>query len=672
MKKTNNRHLWWLGSRLTLIICFIPKMQDALFIPFLVKTSTHPLDPWTFWLATNSATDTFPYGPVMFAFLWPASIISKTLGNLMPLNVMLSNEILIAVTLLILDFFICQIVGAFKEKNRVWSYIAILAPLPLYISYVHGQLDIIPSFLVLVGSLYIRKNSWFKAGIFLGLAISAKFSFVLALPFFGLYFLFNRRKAQAARIFTVGLLPAGFLTLLPSLWSQGYREMVLRTPETLRSLDYSFDVGETQLLLLPIAYFALFLWFWNLGRVTPTLLISFQGVSLLTVASLQNSSVGWYYWGIFLVFMALKKSSTRTLILFLCWQIGVISYFLLQNQLILFRFWNDLYLSTNATFLALLFTANFIIGLTLGVKILDDSIKQDDIFRINKKPLAIAIAGDSGVGKDTLAVSLSKAFGQNYVTHLYGDDYHLHERGDTSWRTTTHLDPEANNLDEWSRNFRKTMKREVVFSRHYDHTVGRFSLPHITLPNDLVILNGLHAHLLPFSEDIDLKVFISMDEDLRFLLKSRRDLNIRGHQEENSVIQSMQDRKIQYENFVRPQQNDSHLLFHLSKITEDPLRFSIGIRTPNMSISREIYRVTNSVSSIPASLQRTGTGEIWVHVEASDLTSADNFAIFSNLIPNQEKLLTEDSIIDEGERGYMSIVCYIVLASQRLAKYGSS
>jgi hypothetical protein len=182
----------------------------------------------------------------------------------------------------------------------------------------------------------------------------------------------------------------------------------------------------------------------------------------------------------------------------------------------------------------------------------------------------------------------------------------------------------------------------------------------------------LHAHLLPFSEDIDLKVFISMDEDLRFLLKSRRDLNIRGHQEENSVIQSMQDRKIQYENFVRPQQNDSHLLFHLSKITEDPLRFSIGIRTPNMSISREIYRVTNSVSSIPASLQRTGTGEIWVHVEASDLTSADNFAIFSNLIPNQEKLLTEDSIIDEGERGYMSIVCYIVLASQRLAKYGSS
>jgi len=672
MNHVTKRHMWWLGSRLLLALVFVPKMQKMLFVPFLANTSMHPLDPWTHWLENSAVKDAFPYGPVMFAFLWPASVVSKLLSVVMPLDLELATGVLISVSLLIIDYNICRIIGTFSSKKTLWSYLAVLAPLPLYISYIQGQLDIIPAFLLLVGSQLIRRNSWLRAGVFVGLAISAKFSLVLALPFLLIFFAFDTRKLSQARSFLVGLLPSGLLTLIPSFWSHGFREMVLGTPEVLKSLDFTFSMGGTKVLILPIAYFAFFFWFWNLGRITPALLISFQGVALLTVASLQISSIGWYLWGFYLVLIVLKNSSTRTQILFQAWQGGIVLFYILNDHIVLIRFWQKTEISLNKTLLDLLFTIIFVVGLTLSVKILNESIRQEDVFGISKKPLAIAIAGDSGVGKDTLSESLSKAFGQGLTTVLHGDDYHLHERGDASWRTTTHLDPEANNLDEWSRNFRKSVNREKVMARHYDHSIGRFTLPREVPPNDFVILNGLHSHSLPFSEGIDLKVFLSMDEALRVELKMRRDSEVRGHQNRNEVLQAILERKNQYEMFVEPQKNDANLLIHISHISIDPLRLSVSIRTPNQSLVREIYRVTNSLSSVPSKLERAEDGDLWLHVEVEKLTSDENLELLSNLVPRYEKLLTATRLLDSGASGFMSVVCLTALASQRMNKYANS
>ena len=672
MNYVTKRHVWWLISRLVLALVFIPKMQKILFIPFMTSTTMHPLDPWSFWFEHNGTKEAFPYGPVMFAFLWPASIVSKLFSNITGLDIELTSGIFTSITLLIIDYLICRKIDTFVSKQTFWSYASILAPLPLYISYVQGQLDIIPAFLLLVGSQFIRRNSWLKAGVFIGLAISAKFSLILALPFLLLYFIFDIRKISQGRLFISGLLPAGVLTLLPIFWSRGFREMVLGTPEVMKSLNFTLNMGSTKLLILPIAYFAFFLWFWNLGRVTPALLISFQGVALLTVASLQISSIGWYLWGFYIVLIALKNSSPRTLILYQAWQSGIVLFYILYDHNIYFRFWGNVEASIDKTLMDLLFTIIFVVGLTLSVKILNESIKQEDVFGISKKPLAIAIAGDSGVGKDTLAESLSKAVGQEFTTVLHGDDYHLHERGDASWRITTHLDPEANNLDEWSRNFRKSLNREKVVARHYDHSIGRFTLPSATLPNDFVILNGLHSLSLPFSEGVDLKVFLSMEEDLRVNLKIRRDAEARGHQDEKAVLQSIIERKEQYQFFIEPQKIDADLLIHLSQISFEPLRLSVEIRTPNQSLVREIYRVINSLSSVPSKLERKSNGELWLYVETSELTSDENFELLSILVPKYEKLLTEARSLDSGASGFMSVVCLAALASQRNFRYADS
>ena len=672
MTQVSKRHLLWVVSRIFLAVVFIPKMQKMLFVPFLAGTSSRPFDPWTYWLEQNFANDSFPYGPVMYLFLWPATVVSKAISNVSLLDLELTTGLFVFVTILILDFVMSRMIGAFKSNKTLWSYFSILAPLPLYISYLHGQLDIIPAFLLLVSTQLLKRNSYFKSGVFVGLAISAKFSLILALPFLLIYFAFDSKKLSQGRLFLLGLLPSSLLTLLPISWSSGFREMVLGTPEVTKSLDFNLNVGSANLLILPIAYFVFFLWFWNLGRTSVALLNSFQGVALLTIASLQLSSVGWYLWGFYLVLVALKNASPRTLILFQAWQFSVVLFYILHDHDIFFRFWGVIELSTDKIILDLLFTIIFVVGLTLSFKIITDSIKQEDVFGISKKPLAIAIAGDSGVGKDTLSESLSKAFGQEFTTVLHGDDYHLHERGDVSWRTTTHLDPESNNLDEWSRNFRKSLKRERVLARHYDHSIGRFTLPRETQPNDLIILNGLHSLSLPFSEGIDLKVFLSMDEDLRVNLKVQRDAEVRGHHDRSTVLKSIIERKEHYEIFIAPQKDAAGLLIHLSQISFDPLRLTVGIRTPNQSLIREIYRVVNSLSPVPSKIERTSGGELWLHVEAMELTSEENFELLSILVPNYEKLLAETSSLDSGASGFMSVVCLATLASLRSDRYAYS
>ena len=85
----------------------------------------------------------------------------------------------------------------------------------------------------------------------------------------------------------------------------------------------------------------------------------------------------------------------------------------------------------------MVFTINVVLEAVLIWKILDEAIKVGDVYSLSNKPLSVCIAGDSGVGKDTLANEIANLFAQQEVALLLGDDYHLYERGETSWLSTT-------------------------------------------------------------------------------------------------------------------------------------------------------------------------------------------------------------------------------------------
>lgn len=160
----------WLLTRSALLVIFFAVIQRDLFGPFLSDSNLNLIDPWGSWTSTKGRTDAFPYGLLMYVCFVPAILIYRLL---VAFSVSLDFEILIVSTLLFIELLMYKSMKVFELKTKdSWSWVAIFSPLAIYISYIHGQIDIIPTFLLVMSALCLFRNSWFKAGLFVGFAFS--------------------------------------------------------------------------------------------------------------------------------------------------------------------------------------------------------------------------------------------------------------------------------------------------------------------------------------------------------------------------------------------------------------------------------------------------------------------------------------------------------------------
>ena len=109
------------------------------------------------------------------------------------------------------------------------------------------------------------------------------------------------------------------------------------------------------------------------------------------------------------------------------------------------------------------------------------------------KTFVVAIAGDSGTGKDTLARAISDSNSDKSFLHLSGDDSHRWERGSPQWAETTHLNPDANDLPRMSRDISLAAKKKFHSRRTYDHRTGKFTSRRYFDGRANSIVSGLHA-----------------------------------------------------------------------------------------------------------------------------------------------------------------------------------
>lgn len=632
------------------------------------------VDPWSYWLAIDGRVDTFPYGPIMFICLLPGTLIGYLFSSLFHLDQSNLTQIFLVLSLLFVDFLVVRLLGGFSEnKRKYWSWSVLLAPLSIYVTFIHGQLDVIPAWFLLYSVIQIIDRNWSKAGLLLGLGISAKFSLILVLPFILFYLATGSFPRKNTRKFLIWLTSASSLAILPAIYSNGYQTMVLGTPEVLKTLDAKINIGISSLFLVPVAYLLLFLSFWNLGRISNTVLISYIGATLLLIASIQTSSIGWFLWGLPLILLVLKNASGRTFFLLATWEASACLYYFTSSKEIDGRFnrsnWLHATISNNLR--SLMFTMNLIVAIVIVLKVLEESRKFGDIYQISLKPLSMAIAGDSGVGKGTLSREIANAFGEQQVSILLGDDYHLHERDDASWLNTTHLNPEANDLQEMGRDFGKLLTRERILVKHYDHKLGRFTLPRKISPAHFIILDGLHAHQFPGCEKIDVRVFLSMEEELRIRFKIERDLEQRGHADENVIRESIARRKLDYEKFVKPQQSDSDIFFYLSPISVEPMHLSLLTKTADIVFLKDIHRTISALTTCPTFLERS-EGESYLRVDATEFLGQDAQLILQKFMEKPDQFFVSNPKFSDGVIGLMALISILVLAKKRSQVHGIS
>jgi len=492
-----------------------------------------------------------------------------------------------------------------------------LSPIILVATYWLGRNDVLPVALLMGTLLLVRNARWGAAGFSLVAAVSAKLSMIIVLPFMVIYFLRNPTVRGSLSRFVGGALFGVLLLFGPIVASAAAWEMLFANPETEKLL--AVGLATTQGLtvyLVPLVYVLMLYATWRVKRLNYPLLESTMGLSFLALVLLTPASPGWYVWLVpfLVVYQGSADGVARLLVatfgaLFVVSSlVGVEGMGLVAAAMTDPPSFNGVGLEEVAD--SLVHTSLLAVGLVLGLRAWRDGVQRNDYLRLNRRPFLFGIAGDSGSGKDTLSQAIGGLFGGHSVTFISGDDYHLWDRQRPIWQALTHLNPSANDLERYVRDVHDLMNRKTVYSRHYDHESGRLSQLLPIKPNDFVIASGLHALYFSAVRDLcSVTIYLDMDEDLRRFLKTRRDVQERGHTPD-AVQEALDSRQLDARKFVHPQKSQADLVFSVRALRTADLENTVMGQTPRLLL---VVQANEGLS--PRLLTRVLVGVCGLYVE---------------------------------------------------------
>jgi len=637
------------------------------FLPFMsLSISNFTFDPWTLWINGQNDPAAFPYGYTMWFFLLPTFVVLEMLN--IPLVYSYYFSLLLA------DVLLLFILNKLIQKRKLLLIITYwLSPVLIIASYGLGFNDLIPIFLLTLAILKTKEKQFIWSGVFLSLAISAKLSMIIAVPFFLIY-LFNKKALrQYIPLFLISAGISGLLVGVPFLMSDGALLMLSNNSELEKIYWLSFDIGENiSVYLIPFTYIILLYSIWRIKRLNFNLFFSTTGLSFFLIILMTPASPGWFIWIIpFLVFYQSRSDKTSIFLVSL-FSLVYCAHILLLNPMYIRS--DDILLPSLAddsfrNITSLIQTFSIALGVLISIRMLRESVSGDNFFRLSRKPFSIGIAGDSGSGKDTLADAISMIFGSHSVVQLSGDDYHLWDRHKPIWQVTTHLNPKSNDLELFNNDLTLLSEGKNIQARHYDHKTGKLSRLIPVKSNDFIIASGLHAlYLEALRDKYNLKIFLDMDEDLRKYLKLQRDVNKRGHAKE-AVLESIKKRENDSEKFIKSQAVYADLIFSLKNTsTINHVEFA------NQSLNLEL-EVTSRTGFNELSFYRTLIGIGGVHIDLKEsenisLTSltlsgkisSDDIGLAAELLcPNALEFLDLEPLWHDNSLGLMQLIslCHI-------------
>jgi phosphoribulokinase len=166
---------------------------------------------------------------------------------------------------------------------------------------------------------------------------------------------------------------------------------------------------------------------------------------------------------------------------------------------------------------------------------------------------ALGVAGDSGSGKTTFTQAIRQIFGEELVSTITLDDYHIYDREERRRLGITPLAPEANDLVRLERDLISLKKGENIRKPVYNHRTGSIDLPVPFAPKKILILEGLHTFFTPLLRELlDFKLFVDPKRSVKHEWKIKRDIEVRGYRE-TEVLDELTEREKDYQEFVAPQ-----------------------------------------------------------------------------------------------------------------------
>jgi uridine kinase len=148
------------------------------------------------------------------------------------------------------------------------------------------------------------------------------------------------------------------------------------------------------------------------------------------------------------------------------------------------------------------------------------------------RPLVVGIAGGTGSGKTTVAHKLEAAIPDNRCVRIEHDSYYRNQQHlSPEERATINYDhPSSLESDLFVEHLRRLRAGEPVEIPIYDfanHT--RRTETRRVVPAPVIIVEGILVFVeAGLREQMDIKIFVDTDADIRLMRRIRRDLETRG------------------------------------------------------------------------------------------------------------------------------------------------
>ena len=177
--------------------------------------------------------------------------------------------------------------------------------------------------------------------------------------------------------------------------------------------------------------------------------------------------------------------------------------------------------------------------------------------------IVIGVAGGTGSGKTTLVKALMNRFGENITVLSHDNYYKQHNELTYEERAKLNYDhPDAFDTDMMIEHLRLLKKGVAIDCPTYDFTVHNRAegILHIE-PEKVIVVEGiLIFQNLELCREMDIKIFVDTDADVRLCRRIRRDVRKRGRTIESVIEQYLTTVKPMHEQFVEPSKKNADLI----------------------------------------------------------------------------------------------------------------
>lgn len=177
--------------------------------------------------------------------------------------------------------------------------------------------------------------------------------------------------------------------------------------------------------------------------------------------------------------------------------------------------------------------------------------------------IVIGIAGGSGSGKTTLMKNLIARF-QDDVTVLSHDNYYrpydeltIEER-----RKVNYDHPDAFDTEMMNEHLKQLKSEKPIQCPIYDYTTySRSAETTLVEPRKVILVEGiLIFENKALCEQMDIKIFVDTDADVRLIRRIKRDVAKRGRSLDSVLSQYLSTVKPMHEQFVEPSKKNADLV----------------------------------------------------------------------------------------------------------------